>query len=309
MTAEEDRRPAAMLQGAMTAPFDTVSAAQRYFDAWNRHDPPGILGLFAEGGTYRDSACEAALTGQAIATCATDLFEALPDAVFEVRSLHICGAGRVAAQWVMGTPPDSSRQAEGPGRDAHPRGADFLHYDEGLLVSAERYFDPARLPGHAARHRAVTTAADPVASSYGTRLHLGRPTRPGAFSLTSLELSCEEDLAELSRLGADIQTAMASTEGVISVTTFAAGNRAYSVTAWEDAEKAGSMLRQPAHRRAMEAFFSGGLGRAGWTSVWVPERLNSLWIRCGACGQVADAESPGRCCPCGRRLPEIGAYW
>lgn len=292
----------------MTTQFEAVSAARRYFGAWNHHDPGGIRGWFAPTGAYRDPMCGTALTGPAIAAYATEFFKTLPDAVFELRSLEACGDGALAAQWLMGAEPNSLQHGGGPGGGAALRGADFLRFDQGLLVSAERYFDPALVPGRATRQRAAALPT-PVASSYGTRLHLGRPTRPGAFSLTSLELSSEEDLAALSRLGAEIQTAMAGTEGVISVTTFAAGNRAYSVTAWEDATKAGSMLRQPAHRRAMEAFFSGGLGVAGWTSVWVPERLNSLWIRCGACGEVADAESPGRRCPCGRALPEIDGYW
>jgi hypothetical protein len=34
--------------------MEVVDVAQRYFEAWNRHDPDSIVATFAEGGTYSD---------------------------------------------------------------------------------------------------------------------------------------------------------------------------------------------------------------------------------------------------------------
>jgi hypothetical protein len=34
--------------------MEAITVVQQYFEAWNRHDPDGIVATFAEGGTYRD---------------------------------------------------------------------------------------------------------------------------------------------------------------------------------------------------------------------------------------------------------------
>ena len=41
--------------------------AQRYIDAWNRHDADAIGASFAEGGTYTNPDAGQGLTGEAIA--------------------------------------------------------------------------------------------------------------------------------------------------------------------------------------------------------------------------------------------------
>jgi|SRR5271154_3579612 len=43
-----------------------LHVAQRYFDAWNRHDAAGIVAIFAEGGTYADPATAGPLSGESI---------------------------------------------------------------------------------------------------------------------------------------------------------------------------------------------------------------------------------------------------
>jgi hypothetical protein len=74
------------------------------------------------------------------------------------------------------------------------------------------------------------------------------------------------------------------------------GERAgYTVGAWDSAESAAETMRQDQHRAAMRAFFSDGLGVSGWTSVWVPTRFNTLWVRCPACGTVLDADAGDGC--------------
>ena len=45
--------------------MEVVDVAQRYFEAWNRHDPDSIVATFAEGGTYSDPNVPEGLTGQA----------------------------------------------------------------------------------------------------------------------------------------------------------------------------------------------------------------------------------------------------
>ncbi len=48
----------------------SLEVAQRYFDAWNRRDPAGVVELFTAGGTYADPAA-GTLAGPAIAELCT----------------------------------------------------------------------------------------------------------------------------------------------------------------------------------------------------------------------------------------------
>jgi ketosteroid isomerase-like protein len=58
--------------------MDAVEVARRYFDAWNRRDPAGVAGMFADGGTYRDPATGSALASSAIAGYVQGLVTAFP---------------------------------------------------------------------------------------------------------------------------------------------------------------------------------------------------------------------------------------
>jgi hypothetical protein len=64
-------------------PATAVEVFQRYTDAWNRHDAPGIVATFAEGGTYTDPTTAGPLAGAAIAGYAQSLWDAFPDLSFE----------------------------------------------------------------------------------------------------------------------------------------------------------------------------------------------------------------------------------
>jgi hypothetical protein len=57
---------------------------------------------------------------------------------------------------------------------------------------------------------------------------------------------------------------------------------------------------------AMRRFFGPELAHGGQT--WALHRLNGMWVRCDACGEVALAEDAAACA-CGAGLPEPSAYW
>jgi hypothetical protein len=59
----------------------------------------------------------------------------------------------------------------------------------------------------------------------------------------------------------------------------------------------------------MRKFFGTELAAGGTTSVWIPERINSLWVRCADCGRMADTEQSLGKCHCGQQLPEAMPYW
>ena len=86
-------------------------------------------------------------------------------------------------------------------------------------------------------------------------------------------------------------------------------NRMFTITAWEDAEALAQLRRDGTHPEAMEKFFASELGSSAMTSVWTPERINTLWVRCDACGMMEDYELSKAVCQCGQPLPEPPPYW
>src|SRR5262249_16356548 len=78
-----------------------VGIAQRYFDAWNRHDANGIVATVEENGTYGDPVTAGSLTGAAIAAYAQGLWDAFPDLSFDIASVTENGSGLVSAEWLM----------------------------------------------------------------------------------------------------------------------------------------------------------------------------------------------------------------
>src|SRR5437879_13127665 len=108
-------------------PTDVV---HRYFDAWNRHDPQGVLASLAEAGTYEDPTTGGPLSGEAIVQMTDQFFKQMPDVSFEAITESVTRDG-VAAQWLM--------RAYG-GVVSLP-GADFITLEDGGIRSVRGYFD------------------------------------------------------------------------------------------------------------------------------------------------------------------------
>jgi len=76
-------------------------------------------------------------------------------------------------------------------------------------------------------------------------------------------------------------------------------------------------VRSTAGRQANDQWHESGspipvwaeLGNAAFTSVWVPERINPMCVRCKACGNMSDYDKNAAQCECGLPLPEAPAYF
>jgi hypothetical protein len=91
--------------------------------------------------------------------------------------------------------------------------------------------------------------------------------------------------------------------------TGAAGDRAFTVTAWENEEALYRALDK-SHSRAKHDFRTGDVSPGVWTSVWKPEHINRIWTRCLACSQPNDVTDNHRECKnCSAALPERPTYW
>jgi len=97
-------------------------------------------------------------------------------------------------------------------------------------------------------------------------------------------------------------------EGFIGVSFFRIGNRGVTISAWEKPEHTKQMMKGGKHAEAMHQF-SAGLSDAVFSSVWVPDHINPLWVRCPTCRRMNDYEKRAGVCSCGQPLPEAPAYF
>jgi len=290
--------------------MNTLEVAQKYFDAWNRKDGASIAATFAAGGTYEDPASQGPLQGDAIAAYASGLFAAFPDLSFEIASASASTDGLVAAQWIMrGTNSAPFMGLPPTGKKIELKGADFIQVDGDKVRSVRGYFDGGELP----RQLGLQVVVQPHAIGpyrFGTAGHgsSGKTTKPGAISITNLLARSPGEVAKVREYSQKISSAMAAMPEYIGHMGIVIGNTMVTLTAWENAEGPRKLLTESTHAAAMREFFGPGLAAAGYTSVWVPERINTMWLRCSACGKMTDSEKYAGTCPCGITLPAAPPY-
>jgi hypothetical protein len=133
-------------------------------------------------------------------------------------------------------------------------------------------------------------------------------TEPGAVSLTVLEVRSAEEGEEIRRRSRDVATEMLAMPGFLGWLGAVVGDRMFTITAWERAEDPARLRESPAHNEAMRRFFGPDFARGGQTGVWSPHRLNGMWVRCEACGEMV-LSGAGPDCRCGAALPAAPRYW
>lgn len=289
--------------------MEPLEIAAHYFDAWNRRDPEAIASCFAAGGTYTDPGVPDGLGPAATAEYARGLFSAFPDLSFEVEWEGACDRETVAARWVMTGTNDGPFQGLPPsGRSVRLPGADVIVVDGDRVRSVAGYFDTAVVP----RQLGLQVLVQPETIgpfTFGVCTHVSRSAaEPGAVSLTVLEARTPEEVGEVRQRSRDTAMEMLEMPGFISWLGVVAGDRMYTITAWEDTDAPRGLRDSPAHAAAMTRFFaSPGLGRGAQTGVWVADRLNGLWARCEACDAMGQP-TEGRCPACGAEVT-APAYW
>lgn len=118
----------------------------------------------------------------------------------------------------------------------------------------------------------------------------------------------DEDSKEVRALSRDIAKEMLSMDGFIGLTLVRIGGRGITISAWEKPENTKQLMRGGTHKEVMRRFWDY-LGQSAWTSVWIPNRINPLWIRCNLCDKMNDYEKNSGVCTCGEPLPEAPSYF
>ncbi len=295
--------------GQANATMTILELAQRYFEAWNRHDADAVVAVFRDSGTYSDPTTNGPLARQAIGDYARRLWEAFPDLSFEVRSVAQTAARKVIAEWTMtGTNSGPFAGLPPTQRAVSVPGVDVVETQPDGIASVTGYFDSGAVPAQLGLQVLVQPQSiGPFSFGNSVAVQSGNKSKPGAFSVTTIWNDPEQD-ADIRELSVATARDMLEMKGFIGLTLVRVGGRGITVSAWEKPEDAKQLLRSPSHRAAMSRFWTD-LGNHAFTSVWAPDHINPLWVRCRACAKMADYEKSDGRCACGSALPEAPAYF
>jgi steroid delta-isomerase-like uncharacterized protein len=287
------------------------SIVQRYFDAWNAHDAAAIVATFAPGGTYADPTTPGPLSGPAIGKNAEELWRSFPDVAFEIRSHTASGDGFFAAEWMMtGTNTTPFADLPPTGRRVVLPGADFIRVTADGIQSVQGYFDAGALP----RQLGLDIVVQPSSIGpfiFGTSVRIGGQSsgQPGAFSITALRTRSSEDTSRVREFSRRVAAEMPKMKGFLGWVGATVGDRMLTISAWENAGDPAQLMTGGVHKEAAGAFLGPDLSAGGWTSVWVPDRMNTFWQRCESCGEMVSRDASGDTCKCGVSLGPKPSYW
>jgi len=289
--------------------MEALAVAQRYFAAWNRRDPSAVVETFVEDGTYSDPTAPSGLRGAAIAQYVAGLLTAFPDLSFEIVSAAPTGDRSVAAQWLMrGTNTGPLPGAPPTGRTVALPGADFIVTAGDKVRSVHGYFDQRTFVEQLGLQVAIVPpSAGPLAFGTAVYFQPGTLAKPGAISVTAIQVRSQDEVGRVVEYSRRIVQEVAQMPGFLGFVGATVGHRLMTVTAWDNVERPAQLLRGGTHGEAMQAFFGSDFAAGGVTGVWVPHHINTMWVRCGSCGRMADARQAA--CPCGTPLPPHPAYW
>ena len=291
--------------------MEALECAQKYFDAWNRRDGDAVLATFAEDGTYCDPTSGGRLHGEALKGYMNGLWAAFPDLSFEIASKGLAGENLVAAQWIMrGTNTGSMMGLPPTGKSVTVSGADFIRVAGGKIQTVDGYFDSRAVPEQLGLQVLVQPKElGPFAFGNSTRSWSGKNVKPGAFSITVLEARTPAEIQDVQRQSQGVVGEMLAMNGFLGFVGVTVGSRMMTISAWENAKDPRQLLAGGAHAEAMKRFFGTELASGGFTSVWVPDRINARWVRCTSCQRMTDHERSAGTCSCGKKLPEPLPYW
>jgi steroid delta-isomerase-like uncharacterized protein len=260
-----------------------VQALDRYFDAWNAHDPRGVVSALTTTGTYEDPTTGGPLNGDALAESVGTLITGFPDVHFELVSVDALDDTRAAAQWLMkGTNTGPMPAGPATNQAIALSGADFIDYDPDAdrLAKVVGYFDTATMLTQLGLQAHISPAdLEPVTKfGIGMRVDTQRKAVPGALTVTWIDIDPEYQFTLIDAT-TNIVMEQLGNEGYLGSCFATIGRRNFTFSAWESVDGAKKALRGGAHGAAMRLASSGGIGdnARGVTSIWRPEVLNGIF--------------------------------
>ncbi|GAA0974257.1 hypothetical protein GCM10009555_030260 [Acrocarpospora macrocephala] len=268
--------------------MDARKIAEAHLEAWRNADPAAVAAAVTG---FQDPDTAGSLAGDALAAHAAAVLDRFRNLRLQVE--QVTGDADAATVWWT---IEADHRATYLGMPAVGRAVRFAGTD---LVTADgrvrRCFDRlavAEALGYTAR---FVPAADEVREfGVSARAASSRTDRPGAFTLTWLEVRDEAEAADVDLLSVEIVKGLRTSKGFLGVATFDIGDRKYTLTAFDRPESVRAVHARP-HQRAMRRFFKAGLCTRALTSVLIPEAIRE-YARCADCGTVV---KHGAACGCG----------
>jgi hypothetical protein len=283
---------------------------EAYFQAWNARDSRAVGKLFSDGGTYEDPMTRMAVHPYDVEAVMDSISNVFPDYRFEAKARTMAD-DRAVVEWEM---TGKNSKPLKPGIDAtdkslHLNGVEIFRGADGF-TSVTRIFDQKSMYEQIGMQVIVEPFRQGKAAfGYSKRVSSGNLAVPAIMGMTWIRFRDQSELDRIRAHAAHIIQDFLDEPGFISIVTGAAGDRAFTVHAWETQEALDRALGK-SHSRAKHDFRTGDLSPGVWTSVWKPDHINRLWTRCAICAQPnAATDNPGLCANCGAILPERPPYW
>ena len=285
-----------------------LDIAKQYLGAWNAHDADAIVKTFAADGTYCDPTTEE-ISSDAIGANAKRLWSSFPDLSFVIVSIAEAGTGKVVVEWIMkGTNTGAFQGLPASGRSISLPGVDVIEIGAGGIKTVKGYFDTRAVPDQLGLQVLVQPfKVGPFSFGNSISVQSGKKTKPGAFGITTI-WNPDVQTEEIRALTRTTATEMLSMEGFIGASFIRIGGRGVTISAWEKPEHTKQLMRGGTHSEAMRKFWAE-LGEFAFTSVWVPDHINPLWVRCAVCRKMNDYEKNSGVCSCGQQLPDAPSYF
>lgn len=282
---------------------------QRYLEAWNNHDGPGIASEFAPGGFYSDPASSGRLTGAAIARYAEALWQSFPDLHFSIDGPVVADAETVYVPWRMsGTNTGSFHGMPPTGKAVALAGVDLVRLTFDRIESVTGFFDSRELPAQLGLQVIVQPETiGPFSLGTSTRVVSGRGGSPGAFTVTSLEGRTPAEAVEIGKLGRETLMEMLGMDGFIAATVVTCGNRQMTFSAWEHQDDVARMRNSESHTDAVRRFYGKDLARGGVIGSFEAKHVMAM-ERCKKCGKMVNIERSNGRCSCGQEVAPA-SYW
>jgi steroid delta-isomerase-like uncharacterized protein len=284
----------------------SLEIAQAYFEAWNAHDGAAVLATFDRAGTYVDPTLPGPIGGEHIAGYVAGLAAAFPDLTFAIEDVVVDG-DRVIGRWRMrgtntgplpGTPEPTGGTCDLPG-------IDVITVGEGGITSVVGYFDQKTFVEQLGLQAIVVPANEPpMLFGMSARTDLGNPTVPGALAMTWIDVDSLDEQVEVQGRSRDVLQGLCAESGFLGWVGAFSGLRGHTLTLWTSPEAAESALARSAPHRAGIERVHAGLGHRGFTSIWVPHRLNPQNANCPSCGRQVwfEAGTTAPRCACGAEV-------
>jgi steroid delta-isomerase-like uncharacterized protein len=291
----------------------TMDIVRRYVEAWNEHDEGSLLSVFTDDGTYQDSSTGTnKLSGEALGNFAKNLWNSFPDLYFEVEKIMVQEDGSAVMEWIMhGSNTGSFAGMPPTGRKISIEGVDVFSIQNNKIYTVKGYYD-TNLFSQQLGLDVIVQPHTMGSFTFGTALKASsdKRTKPGVFTLTWLDLKSDDDVSAFEKLSVEMIEEALEMEGFVGFTGATIDNRQMTFTMWDDLENAMKFNYSKTHRESMRNFFqANGYAQSIFTSIWVPYKLNPMWVRCTVCKKVSDFDLNQGKCACGQALPEPPTYF